>query len=314
MDPPTTPPPPPPRHDWGHSSHYCHEKYQLGHEAPIYHDEDEDIESWAVDQSTAVSLSPGKETFAGMHGCALSPSDLCARYYCRHGPHQSHGHDAAMMMGVSKMPSLSTLEYSMDGRRHRCGCLASPLPTWCSRVLFCGCLPPWLRYTVYALVVSTMITLIVLGGVLGSYRDPDFTVVGFQTADAVGYHLINLIVQVDNPNVFGITFRDINTTAYYSLSSLETQMVLGSGYVDSHWSPRKSSTTFVYPVVIDYTSLRKDALILKDVTLRCIAVPPGRAKNLVVDYVTDIVGTALFVTRTRTISSQMQIPCLLRLT
>ena len=95
----------------------------------------------------------------------------------------------------------------------------------CCRCLCCACcLPVWARYIVWFIIIGIIICIVVIGGLLGSFKMPtvnvaDVTESPGDNSSQITYDgrtfmfNLGLVVAVENPNVLPIYLSDMKATA-----------------------------------------------------------------------------------------------------
>ncbi|ORX51697.1 hypothetical protein DM01DRAFT_330829 [Hesseltinella vesiculosa] len=232
-------------------------------------------------------------------GCGLSHSDLCQRYCRSTSTYPSLGSD---------QPILSIPSYILDCEvQRRCRFCTPKTNLGCYQFWCCTCLPKWVSYMLWIVIISAAAVIVVLAGVLGSYRQPSFQLVGFETNNTTGSQ-VNLLVQISNRNVFGIHLANMASTAYYGPP--DSQIAIGQGFLAAQWVPPSGNVTFQVPFFINYTMLARTPQALKSIDDSCFS--SSQPQNLTIDYHILLDATALFVTTHPSIVNKVQFPCLFR--
>lgn len=112
----------------------------------------------------------------------------------------------------------------------------------CCRCLCCACcLPVWARYIVWFIIIGIIICIIVIGGLLGSFKMPTVEVLDVTnspgsndtqiTYNGTEFDInIGLVVNVKNPNVLPIHLSDMQATV-----GLYTDIIIKARIIDLHF-------------------------------------------------------------------------------
>lgn len=94
----------------------------------------------------------------------------------------------------------------------------------CCRCLCCACcLPKWARFIVWFIIIGIIICVIVIGGLLGSFKMPTIDFAGVTespesngsaiTYDGSTFNInLGLTINIKNPNVLPLRLSNINAT------------------------------------------------------------------------------------------------------
>ncbi|CDH51102.1 hypothetical protein RO3G_09124 [Lichtheimia corymbifera JMRC:FSU:9682] len=190
----------------------------------------------------------------------------------------------------------------------------------CCRCLCCACcLPVWARYIVWFIIIGIIICIIVIGGILGSFKMPTVEVLDVTnspgsnetqiTYNGTEFDInIGLVVNVQNPNVLPIHLSDMQATANIRTSDDE-RAYLGSGFLNKQIIPTNSDYNFTFPFTIRYDTQSASSSLMLNTLLTDCGLYGGEQSDINVEYTIQLAARVLFVTIHPNLSGSTSFAC-----
>ncbi|KAI7852323.1 hypothetical protein BDC45DRAFT_514016 [Circinella umbellata] len=176
----------------------------------------------------------------------------------------------------------------------------------------CTCFPRWARWICCFLFLIIVAIAIVIGVLAALFKTPEINFNGLQgdpsfnlTGTTANFNF-NLNITVNNPNVLGVTFENIQAKAYYPGHHEKS---IGGGILDNVEIAKQEVTTIIFPFTISVDATDQDTqAILFDIMGKC-GVLGAEATGITIDY--DVVPTLniIGIKISPTISNNANLPC-----